>query len=248
VEPRFGRLYAGAVLRPLAEQVAGVLGVRRGETVCDLMCDGGTLGVSLGAAVGAEGHVVLADIDLELLRNAKRDVATTGCGVSTLVLADDPSLLPEHSWDRVASLCTLGFWEHGSLLDAADHALRPTGRAALLVWDAAHPPLHEVALRDALQSVLGMRSPFVTRCLAGVDSQPGPGWTAVTVHDVVRFDGIATYWAAMVTERAVASELSGAPDEALVAVRAACRRALERCTAADGTMRIPVTATLYCSG
>jgi predicted RNA methylase len=248
VEPRFGRLYAGAVLRPLAEQVAGVLGVRRGETVCDLMCDGGTLGVSLGAAVGAEGHVVLVDIDSELLRDAQRDVATTGCGVSTLVLVDDLSPLPEHACDRVASLCPQGFWEHGSLLDAADHALRPAGSAAMLVWDPAHPPLHEVAIRDALQSVLGMRSPFLTRCLAGVDMQPAPGWMAVTVHDVVRFDGIATYWAAMVTERAVANELSGAPDASLVAVRAACQRALERCTAADGTMRIPVSATLYCSG
>src|SRR5579862_3485935 len=84
VEPRFGRLYARAVHRPLAEQMVGVLGAQPGETVCDLMCDGGTLGAALGGAVGSHGRVVLVDTDAGLLDGARRDVAAMGCAVSTL--------------------------------------------------------------------------------------------------------------------------------------------------------------------
>jgi hypothetical protein len=155
------------------------------------------------------------------------------------------SPLPDASCDRVASLCTLGFWEGASLFDAARRATRPSGCAAVLAWDAA--PLHELALANALHDVLGMTSPFMTRCLATPDSRQVEGWDSVSVQDVVRFDGIAMYWAAMVTERPVTLELANERDEALQALRAACQHALAPCTAADGTMRIPVHATLYCS-
>jgi SAM-dependent methyltransferase len=242
VEPRFGRLYASAVLRPLAEQVVTMLGVQPGETVCDLMCDGGTLGVALGTAVGAGGNVVLIDTDTELLRRAVADVSVWS-GATTGLVSDAVSPVPDASFDRVASLCTLGFWRGASLLDVARRATRPTGRTAVLTWDA---PRHELALVDALHEVLGITSPFLTRCLATPDPQPDGDWERMSVHDVVRFDGIATYWAAMVTERPLAGEVAHQLDDAVHAVRAACQRALEPWTAADGTMRIPVHATLYC--
>jgi len=50
MEPRFGRLYMRAVLRPFAEQVVGVLGVQPGETACDLICDGATMGSARSGA------------------------------------------------------------------------------------------------------------------------------------------------------------------------------------------------------
>jgi SAM-dependent methyltransferase len=246
VEPRFGRLYASAVLRPLAEQVVSTLDVQPGETVCDLVCDGGTLGAALGSAVGDNGSVLLVDTDTELLRRAAEDVSESGSHVSTKLVNDAGSPLPDASCDRVASLCTLGFWEGASLFDVALRATRPRGRAAVLTWGAT-PPLHELALANALHDVLGMTSPFLTRCLATPGSRDVDGWALVPVHDVVRFDGIATYWAAAVTERRVALELANHSDDALQALKAACQRALAPCTAADGTMRIPVHATLYCS-
>jgi SAM-dependent methyltransferase len=244
VEPRFGRLYASVVLRPLAEQVVTMLGVQPGEIVCDLMCDGGTLGVALGRAVGAQGRVVLVDTDAALLRRAAADVSESGAGVSAKGATGARSPLPDSSCDRVVSLSTFGFWDGASLFDVARRATRPTGRTAVLTWDAA-APLHEAALVDALHDVLGMTSPFMTRCLASPTSETAEGWGAAPVHDVVRFDGIATYWAAMVTERPLALELAHQGDDALRAVQAACQRALAPCTAADGTMRIPVHATLY---
>jgi hypothetical protein len=242
VEPRYGRLYASAVLRPLAEQVVSLLDVQPGETVCDLMCDGGTLGVALGRAAGARGSVVLVDTDQDLLRGAKDDVAETGASVSTALATGNKSPLSDVSCDRVASLCTLGFWA-GDLLDVARRSTRVGGCAAVLTWGSV-APLHERALVSALREVLGMTSPFLTRCLASPDPQQGEGWELIAVHDVVRFDGIGTYWAAMVTERPIAAELARQPDDTMRALRAACQRALEPCTAADGTMRIPVQATL----
>ena len=131
----------------------------------------------------------------------------TGCAVSTQLAIGGAFALADSSCDRVASLCTVGFWEGASLLDAAERATRPTGGAALLTWDAALPPLHEVALVDALRDVAGIHSEFLARCLAGPDPVQSARWEPVTLHDVVRFDGIAHYWAAMVVERPVAAEL-----------------------------------------
>jgi hypothetical protein len=114
----------------------------------------------------------------------------------------------------------------------------------VLTW-GVDPPLHEMALMNALHEVLGVISPFLTRCLAHGRTPQVEGWETLAVHDVVRFDGMAMYWAAMVSERPVAKELATQPDDAVQALRAACQRALAVCTGADGTMRIPVHATLY---
>jgi hypothetical protein len=246
VGPRYGRLYANAVLRPLAEQVTDALDVRQGQTACDLICDSGTLGLALGAAVGHEGHVVLIDSDAALLPAASHEVSSTGCAVSAQV-AEAETAPDDHRCDRVASLCTFGFWDGVSLLDVAKRMTHRGGRAAVLTWDSANPPAHEVALDVALRDVAGLESSFLTRCLAGPDAAEALGWEPVTLHDVVRFDGINVYWAAMVLERPVAHELDHQPGDSAQAMRAACVRALQPWTAPDGTMRIPVRATLWCS-
>jgi hypothetical protein len=98
-----------------------------------------------------------------------------------------------------------------------------------------------------LREVLGISSTFLTRCLATPDPAHALRWEPVTLHDVVRFDGMAAYWTAMVVDRAIGAELTGESDAALSALREACRESLEPWTAADETMRIPVRATLWCS-
>ena len=146
---------------------------------------------------------------------------------------------------RAGSLCTLGFWDGASLFDAAVRITGPAGQAALVTWDPAAPPLHEAALDDALRDVAGVASPFIARCLTSGRPPDASPWDSATLRDVVCFDGIAHYWAAMVAERPLAAELHGLDDAALREVRHACERTLQRCTAADGTMRIPVTSTLW---
>ena len=189
--------------------------------------------------------MVLVETDDGLLQSAIREVAETGCEVSSQVADRDASPLMEQSCDRIASLCTQGFWDGAALFSVAEHATRPGGCAAIVTWDPALPPLHEVALVDALRDVCGMHSRFLECCLASVDTVGAAGWEQVALHDVARFDGIGGYWAAMVVARPLAAEIEDVSDHLLSAVRAACQRALEPCTAADGTMLIPVHATMY---
>jgi SAM-dependent methyltransferase len=244
VGPRFGPLYASAVLRPLAEQLVAELDVRPGDTACDLMCDSGTLGAALGGAVGRLGSVLLVDTDKAVLEAAARDVADVGSAVSTAVAGARGVALAGASYDRVASLCTVGFWPGASLLAEAERLTRPDGIAAVLSWDAALPPPHESALVDALRDHAGVHSRFLDQCLPAAAVTERARWERTSIRDVVRFDGIAHYWAAMVTERPLPAELAGESDLTLSAVRAACERALHPFTAVDGTMRIPVVATL----
>jgi SAM-dependent methyltransferase len=243
VGPRFGRLYSSAVLRPLAEQVVAAIGVRPGDTVCDLLCDSGTLGMALGAAAGARGEVTLVDTDAVTIAAAASEVAGVGCAVTAVVAGVDGIPVISESCDRVGSLCTAGFWDGGSLFDEAERIVRSPGSAAVVFWDDRRPPAHEVVLSDALRDEAGVDSGFLRRCVFAVPAAP-PRWATAELRDVVRFDGITHYWAAMVVERPVASELAGALAATERAVRAACERGLEPFTAADGTIRIPVMATM----
>src|SRR4029077_20166103 len=89
--------------------------------------------------------------------------------------------LADSSCDRVASLCTLGFWDGDPLYEVAERVTRPTGCAAIVTWDKARPPQHEVALIDALLDVAGIRSRFVERCLATTEPAPAAGWELQTL-------------------------------------------------------------------
>jgi SAM-dependent methyltransferase len=245
VEPRFGRLYATTVLRPLAEQLVAELGVRPGEVACDLLCDSGTLGAAFAGVVGAHGRVTLVDSDVALLQAASDDVSHAGCAVDTSEAGAMTVPLEDASYDRVGSLCTFGFWSGTSLLDEAMRITRPLGGAAVLTWDPDDPPAHERALVDALRNVAGIDSRFLRECLAAPETGHRGGWHIAHLRDVVRFDGIAQYWAAMVLERPRLTELGGASEQTVGAMRRACEVALQEYIAADGTIRIPVTATMW---
>ncbi len=143
------------------------------------------------------------------------------------------------------SLCTVGFWSGTSLLDEAMRITRPGGTAAVLTWSADDPPAHERALVDALRDVAGIDSRFLWECLASPAVDEREGWDIAQLRDVVRFDGIVQYWAAMVLERPALTDLDGASEQTVRAVRSGCEAALRPYIAADGTMRIPVTATLW---
>ena len=114
----------------------------------------------------------------------------------------------------------------------------------MLSWDPDDPPPHERALADALRDTAGIDSRFLGECLAAPAAGDRAGWEMTQLHDVARFDGIAQYWAAMVLERPVLTELRSLTEDEDRAVCDACEVALQPYIAADGTMRIPVTATM----
>ncbi|HWF57823.1 MAG TPA: hypothetical protein VG520_05685 [Candidatus Dormibacteraeota bacterium] len=110
---------------------------------------------------------------------------------------------------------------------ALDELARVAHRARVVVW--AGGATHENALRDALLAPAATSPPV----------RPPPGWTQTTLADVARFDGITQLWLALVGERGV--EMVPPREHA---VRERLQERVARFTAADGTMRIPVRATL----
>ena len=97
-----------------------------------------------------------------------------------------------------------------------------------------------------MRDVAGIDSRFLSgECLASPAVDEREGWDIAQLRDVVRFDGIVQYWAAMVLERPALTDLDGASEQTVRAVRSGCEAALRPYIAADGTMRIPVTATLW---
>ena len=244
MEPRYGRLYASAVLRPLAEQVIDALGVQRGEIACDLMCDAQRWALHWVRRWDSRGGLCSS-------------TATRHCSSSQRKACRRLGARSRHwrrpAWSghpmrrRLIGSRRFVLTVSGTatrLLDVAEGVSRR--RATVLTWDAAEPPAHEIALTDALRDIARIDSPFLRRCLDCPDANRASPWEPVILRDVVQFDGIAAYWAAMVLERPLRREFDKLPGDEVAAVRSACQRALQRWTAADGTMRIPVRATLWC--
>ena len=239
--PRQGELLAAAVLRPLAEQLVAALDLRPGAVVCELMCDGGVLTRALAGVAGAVGTLIVTDTDGELARAAATEHGAS-CTVQAHVIDGEHVPLDDASCDAVVSLLSLGFAEAGALLREARRLLRPPGGiATLLVWDPQHPPAHEAALAAAL-TAHRVESPFLRRALAPVDA--GPDAQVTQLRDVARLDTFAHLWAASVSQRAVAGELAAVAPATLDAIRRDYERGVAEFCAADGTMRIPLTARM----
>jgi hypothetical protein len=230
---RYGLLYGAAVLRPFAEQLAAALDVESGQTVCDLLCDGGELSRALAAKVGHAGTVFAADIDTvpaDSVSALKEIVVATVMRHGVVPLADGVC-------DAVGVLFTTGF--AAGVPSEARRLCRARSHVLAAVWDPEDPPAHEQVLRAALQTAARHESEYLRTVLAVPRESIGTG---VTAHDVVRFDGFAHYWAAMVSQRPLMTELHVIPEAALREAQEMIRTALAQFAAADGTLRIPVSA------
>jgi len=241
MQPRYGRLYGAAVLRPLAEQLLAILGVRAGETVCDLVCDGGVLTRMLADAAGPRGSVIAVDVAESLVESARAAGGARSAPVRTIITDGSHVALPSACCDHVASVLTIGFGDAAALRVEAHRVARSTGSVAAVCWDPSRPPPHERALAAALHEAGVATSPFLATALSS-PWHVSPGSQRRDVHDVVRFDGFASYWTACVSERPLGIDIASLPDEQLDIAKTRCLRELEAFIAADGTMRIPVDA------
>lgn len=111
--------------------------------------------------------------------------------------------------------------------------------ALVMVWDGG--ATHENAVLHAWSEVCGEALPELARC-AGTVAAPS-GWTTSRVIDVVRFDSVAQLRQALVDERGIVP-----PPPASAALTDRIAHHLRAYEAADGTLRIPVRATLLVSG
>lgn len=203
------------------------------RSVADILCDGGTLTRALLQRTTEQTRVYAVDSS-----SALATVAAPSLRVTRLTATGSRVPLDDAACDAVASLLTLGFaaWLPREVV----RILRPGGTLRVLTWDAQEPPAHEAALQAALRQVTGSTSHFIDQVLAA----PSLGVVSERIRDVVRFDGFAHYWAALVHDRPLGSDMDQLSRASVRAIQARCRAALSAFTAADGSLRIPVTAML----
>ena len=223
-----GHTLAVAVYRPLAEQLVAVAAPRPGESVLEVSAGDGEVSRRLaGAASEPPATVVVAT-----------DALARALGEAIVSLTAPAVVAPawqlpfgDGDFDLAVSLLAVVGGERTG--QAFAELARVARRTEVVVWtDGA---THENALRDAWRE---LGAPGALPATLMTAATP-PGWTESELADVARFDGIGQLWAGLVTERGVA-------------VPAAVARALQErlaenvaaFTAADGTMRIPVRATL----
>jgi hypothetical protein len=225
---RYGPLYSRAVLRPLAEQLVQSAAFD-GRPVCRVIGDDG------GAVVAALGEVTRGRAVVEQI-DAVSDAHAA-------MPADPAAGAHTDAW--LFSLCTVGVDVHAAQLLST--ALNWNIRA--LVWDRNRPPVHEQALVEACTTCAVDASPWRSTLADCDDFEPMPdgapaAWDRESIHDVARFDSFDAYWRAMVTERLELIDRGAVAAGSLPAVRSAAQGAVRMYTAADGTLRIPITATL----
>ncbi|TWT96056.1 Ubiquinone/menaquinone biosynthesis C-methyltransferase UbiE [Botrimarina colliarenosi] len=127
------------------------LGVKPGQTVCDLGCGNGFYTLRLAELVQPAGRVLAVDIQPEMLQMlGQRAEARSVPNVETIEGAVDDPRLPPAAVDLVLLVDVYHEFSHPPEMLAAIHAsLRPAGRVALVEFRAEDPdvpikPLHKM--------------------------------------------------------------------------------------------------------
>lgn len=114
-------------------------GVRRGDYVLDLAGGTGDLARRFAGRVGSDGHVVLADINLAMLREGRRRLVDAGVAGNLSITQVDAQQLPfgENSFDCITIAFGLrNVTRKESALASMFNVLKPGGRALVLEFSA----------------------------------------------------------------------------------------------------------------
>jgi len=252
-----GRLLVECALRPFGEHLAAMVGAVPGDTCVDVSGDGGVMPALLGPAAGDTGVCYAVDDSPAVLGELDSEAALLHRpGTLRALLAPATSLpLPAGCAQVATSLFALTHApDPAAMLAELLRVLAPgsAGRLACAAWSEAEAVPHEGALQaalievtgqvpDALARVTHLGAPGTAEALVAA-SGAAAGMRVLRVHDVVRFDGPAHYWAAMVTERPIAHAVAALPEHIAAAIRERAAAHLAPYAAADGTLRIPAEA------
>lgn len=123
-------------MEPATETMLAMAGVEAGTRVLDLACGAGSQTLRAAQRVGAQGHVTASDIADTMLRHVQENARAAGlANVTTLIGAAEDLDVASESFDAV--ICRLGlmlFINPAKALLAARHALRPSGKVAVVVF------------------------------------------------------------------------------------------------------------------
>ena len=227
----WSRVYDAAVLDPLAEQLVDLAGITTGMRVVDVLAGSGRLTGRLVRCVGPLGRVTaIDDIDSagelrDELHAARVDADVMGVPVTVLPFADS-------SFEAALSL--LGVTATRGGVGALEEMARVARRVIILA------PRRGVMEDAVLAALTAGFDDAPAQLLARWEPPPLPvGWTAQVVTDVARFDS-ATQLLRAVLEHAGLPP----PQDATHAVHAQLTKALGAYAGADGTLRVPVQATV----
>jgi SAM-dependent methyltransferase len=225
------RVFDAAVLDPLAEQLVDLAGITTGMRVVDVSAGSGRLTRRLVRCVGPLGRVTAVDdIDnggelRDELRSARVDADVVDARLTALPFADG-------SFDAALSL--LGITATRGGVAALEEMARVAGRVTALA------PLRGVLEDAVLAALSASMGDAPVHLLARWEPPLLPaGWTSHVITDVARFDSV-THLLRAVLERAGLSP----PLDPTQVVSAQLINALAAHTGADGTLRVPVQATV----
>jgi ubiquinone/menaquinone biosynthesis C-methylase UbiE len=146
------------------KRLLAALGLKRGQTVCDMGCGNGFYTLQLARLVGPKGKVYAVDIQAEMLEMLKQRAKRAGVANAVPVLGSvvDPRL-PEGQIDLVLLVDVYHEFSHPEqMLAAIRKALRPEGRIALAEFrseDRNVPilPLHKMSKKQILKEFTANR-------------------------------------------------------------------------------------------
>lgn len=110
-------------------------GVKRGQVVLDLAGGSGDLSLAFARRVGADGYVVLADINASMLEKGRARLVDAGIAGNLGIAQVDAENLPfaDFSFDRVAIAFGLrNVTDKSRALSSMLRVLKPGGKAAIL--------------------------------------------------------------------------------------------------------------------
>jgi SAM-dependent methyltransferase len=139
-----------ASVAPVTERLLTLLEPAPGETILELGCGMGTLGMGVAQLVGSQGTVIVSDIAEGMVAAARRRAeGVPAANVQVRVLDGQAIDLPDQSVDAV--VCRMGYMlmpDPQVAFAEARRVLRDSGRLVLSVWSG---PEH-----NAWALVLGM--------------------------------------------------------------------------------------------
>jgi ubiquinone/menaquinone biosynthesis C-methylase UbiE len=125
------------------DEVVSALGLRPGQTACDVGSGPGYFTLRLARAVGAAGHVYAVDVEPRILDALRERLgAARALNVTPVLgLPDDP-LLPDGSCDVVLIVDTYHHFPDGpAYLRRLRRALRPEGRVVNIDYEKRQTPV-----------------------------------------------------------------------------------------------------------